>query len=76
MKCPLIDIATTISGVVKVVFQRGGYDVETLYWAGSVQEVRELADAIALRGGADAYRIVEFSRSPGKDHLCAPALDE
>jgi hypothetical protein len=60
----------------EVVFQRGGYDVETLYWAGSVQEVRELADAIALRGGADAYRIVEFSCSPGKDHLRAPALDE
>jgi hypothetical protein len=44
-----------------VVFQRGGYDVETLYWAGSIEEVRELAEGIAFRGGADTYRIVEFT---------------
>jgi hypothetical protein len=58
----------------EVVFQRGGYDVETLYWAGSVQEVRELAEAIARRGGADAYRIVELSRSSENAHLSARAL--
>jgi hypothetical protein len=58
----------------EVVFQREGYDVETLYWAGSMQEVRELAQEIAFRGGADAYRIVEFSGSgEGNDHLSAPA---
>ena len=45
----------------EVVFQREGCDVETLYWAGSIEEVRELAEEIALRGGADAYRIVELS---------------
>ena len=58
----------------EVVFQREGYDVETLYWSGSTEEVRELAEEIALRGGADTYRIVEFSDSgPGNDHLRALA---
>jgi hypothetical protein len=52
-----------------VFFQRDGYDVETLYWSGSMEEVRELAEEIAFRGGADTYRIVEFSDSgPGNDH--------
>ena len=54
----------------EVVFQRDGYDVERLYWSGSMQEVRELAEEIALRGGADTYRIVEFSDSdPVSGHL-------
>jgi hypothetical protein len=47
----------------EVVFQREGYDVETLYWAGPMEEVRVLAEEIAFRGGADTYRIVEFSDS-------------
>ena len=60
----------------EVVFQREGYDVELLYWAGSMEEVRELAQEIAFRGGADAYRIVEFSGiGAGNDHLNAPASD-
>ena len=59
----------------EVVFQREGYDVETLYWAGSIEEVRELAEEIAVRGGADTYRIVEFFCSPGKGHVSAPASD-
>lgn len=45
----------------EVVFQRGGHDVETVYWAGSKEEARELALEIAFRGGADAFRIVEFT---------------
>ena len=45
----------------EVVFQREGCDVETLYWVGSIEEVRELAEQIAFRGGADTYRIVELS---------------
>jgi hypothetical protein len=54
----------------EVVFQREGYDVETLYWAGSMEEVRELAEEIAFRGGADTYRIVDFSGySPGERPL-------
>jgi hypothetical protein len=60
----------------EVVFQREGYDVETLYWAGSMEEVQELAEEVAFRGGADTYRIVEFSGSgAGNDHLTAPASD-
>jgi hypothetical protein len=60
----------------EIVLQRGGYDVETLFWAGSMEEVRELAEEIAFRGGADTYRIVEFSGAgPGNDHLSAPASD-
>ena len=60
----------------EVAFQRDGYDVETLYWSGSMEEVRELAEEIAFRGGADTYRIVEFSDSgPGSDHWSASASD-
>jgi hypothetical protein len=60
----------------EVVFQREGYDVETFYWAGSIEEVRELAKEIAFRGGADTYRIVEFSGgSLGNNHLRASASD-
>jgi hypothetical protein len=44
-----------------VVFQREGHDVETLYWAGSIAEARELARGIAFRGGADAFRIIELT---------------
>jgi hypothetical protein len=49
--------------ICEVVFQREGHDVETLYWAGPMEEVRVLAEEIAFRGGADTYRIVEFSDS-------------
>ncbi len=60
----------------EVDFQREGYDVETIYWAGSMEEVRELAQEIAFRGGSDAYRIVEFSSIlAGNHHLSAPASD-
>ena len=60
----------------EIVFQREGYDVETLYWAGSMEEVRELAQEIAFRGGADTYRIVEFSGiAVASDRLEAPASD-
>jgi hypothetical protein len=44
----------------EVIFQREGYDIETLYWAGSMAEAQELAQEIAFRGGADAFRIIEF----------------
>jgi hypothetical protein len=44
----------------EVIFQREGYDIETLYWAGSMAETQELARTIAFKGGADAFRIIEF----------------
>jgi hypothetical protein len=60
----------------EVVFQREGYDVETLYWAGSLEEVQELAEGIAFKGGADSYRIVQFSGTgPENEPLSAPASD-
>jgi hypothetical protein len=43
-----------------------------------MEEVRELAERIALRGGADTYRIVDFSGSgSGRRNyrLRAPASD-
>ena len=58
----------------EVVFQREGYDVETLYWVGSIEEVRELAREIALMGGADTFRILEFSGT-GNDRMSAPTSD-
>ena len=56
----------------EIVFQREGYDVERLYWVGSIEEVRELAQEIAFRGGADTYQVVEFSdNGPGNEHFSA-----
>src|SRR5271154_6087538 len=34
----------------EVVFRRGEHDIETLYWAGSMEEARQLARKIAFRG--------------------------
>lgn len=45
----------------QVVFLREGHDIETLYWAGPLEETRQLAQRIALLGGADAVRIVGLS---------------
>jgi hypothetical protein len=54
----------------EVVLQREGFDVETFYWAGSIEEVRELAQEIAFKGGAAAFGIVEFPAA-ANDGLCA-----
>jgi hypothetical protein len=60
----------------EIVFQREGYEVEKLYWAGSLREACELAEEIAFRGGADTYQIVEFSNgAPGNGQLNAPVSD-
>jgi hypothetical protein len=41
-----------------------------------MEEVRELAEEIAFMGGADNYRIVEFSGSgAGSNHSSTPASD-
>ena len=45
----------------QVVFRRRGRDIETLYWRGSLAEVRELARDIAHKCGADDFRIFEFA---------------
>jgi hypothetical protein len=41
-----------------------------------MEEVQELAEEIAFRGGADTYRIVEsFGIGVCNDHFDAPASD-
>jgi hypothetical protein len=57
----------------EVVIQRGGHDIETLYWAGPMQEACELARQIALSGGAESFRIVEFT-SRGAPLMLAETL--
>jgi len=47
----------------EVVFQRDGRDVETLFWAGPLEETRELARGIAFKGGGDAVRIIALTDS-------------
>jgi hypothetical protein len=56
----------------EVVFQRQGYDVESLYWVGSMEEVRELAEEIASRRGANTYRIVELSGNDPVNNIEPP----
>jgi hypothetical protein len=60
----------------QVVFQRQGHDIETLYWAGSLEETQELARQIASRGGADAFRIVEFPGNGAEGTLERAPLPE
>jgi hypothetical protein len=56
---PWADVGKTIS--YEVTFRREGHDIEVLYWAGSLEETKELARKIALKGGADDFRIVAFT---------------
>ena len=52
----------------RVVLQSNGRDIETLYWSGSLEETRVLAREIALKCGADGFRIFEFSN--GNSEVC------
>jgi hypothetical protein len=45
----------------QVVFQREGHRIETIYWTGSLEETRELAQGIARRLAADVFQIIEFN---------------
>jgi hypothetical protein len=45
----------------QVVFQREGHDIETLYWTGSLHEVRELSREIAFKCGADIFQITKLT---------------
>ena len=47
----------------RVVLQSDGVDIDTLYWSGPLEETRALAREIALKRGADTFRIFEFSNS-------------
>jgi hypothetical protein len=47
----------------QIVFRRNGYEVETLYWAGPLEETQQLARKLALKLDADLFRIIDISGS-------------
>jgi hypothetical protein len=47
------------SMVCKVVFQRAGGEIETLYWAGSLEETISLARNVAFECGFEEFSIFE-----------------
>jgi transposase len=49
--------------VYKVVLQRNGQEIVTIYWSGSLEETTNLARTIALKCEADRFRIIEFAAS-------------
>jgi len=59
----------------EVVFEREGHDIETLYWAGPLEETRELARGIAFRGGGDAVRIAALTGSDAEGILAGTTVD-
>ena len=44
----------------RVVIQKGGHNIQTLYWAGSLGETRRLARKMARKNAADNLRIFEL----------------
>ena len=44
----------------RVVFQKDGRDIGTLYWNGSLGETRRLATQIAINREVDAFRIFDL----------------
>ena len=45
----------------RVVIQKDGRDIGTLYWNGSLEETKRLARQIAVKREADAFRIFDSS---------------
>ena len=45
----------------RVVVQKDGRDIGTLYWNGSLEETQRLARQIAIKYDADAFRIFDSS---------------
>jgi hypothetical protein len=45
----------------RAVFQKDGRHIGTLYWNGSLEETQRLARQIAIKCGADAFRISDFT---------------
>jgi len=45
----------------RIVLQRNGHDIGTLYWNGSLEETRRLATHIAIECEVDAYEIFDFT---------------
>ena len=44
----------------RVVIERDGQNIQTLYWGGSLEETRSIARKIACKYAADALRIFEL----------------
>jgi hypothetical protein len=44
----------------RVVIEKDGQDIQTLYWGGSLEETRRIARKIARKSGADGLRIFEL----------------
>jgi hypothetical protein len=49
--------------VYEALLLRNGEEIQTLYWNGFLQETVNLARTIALKCGADRFRIIEFTGS-------------
>jgi hypothetical protein len=45
----------------RVVIQKDGRDIGTLYWSGSLEETQRLARQIAINCEADDFRIFDLS---------------
>jgi hypothetical protein len=45
----------------RVIIEKDGRDIGTLYWNGSLEETQRLARQIAVKCEADAFRIFDLS---------------
>jgi hypothetical protein len=49
--------------IYRVSFRREGRDIESIYWAGSLDETRELAEQIAFKCGAEVLQLTDLTDS-------------
>lgn len=52
----------------RIVIQKNGSNIQTLYWTGSLEETRSLARKIACEYEADTLRIFELK---GEAEVCS-----
>lgn len=45
----------------RIVIEKDGQNIQTLYWGGSLEETRKIARKMACKSAADGLRIFEFS---------------
>jgi hypothetical protein len=50
----------------RVVIEKDGQNIQTLYWGGSLEETRRIARKMACKYAADSLRIFEL----GGDEVC------
>jgi len=61
--------------VYKVRLQKGGLDLEVVYWSGALNEIILLARSLAVRVDADLFRIIEFTVAEAEVHLETSPFD-